>query len=574
MAKKKKKQARRVQLNVLREQHEQYDQYDDYPEDLFDTDRIKAGKYLVQDFMNHISGKVEPDTNAAEHLFVRFFITEDMEEQFLAIASNFLKRNYHELEKYEEPWFSVDEVQRTYPSKALRLRLMNLIFNAAKDGDEYSRKLLVWLYKKYYKREYNQIKRFQCLHMSELEAISDDSEPWMSPETEARILTICQFLDIEIDPSCYWKYYELEDHRKIDEEYDEEREEFLLLDRELIAECSEIVDAWIDEEKANSRGDVWNEVYWDMDHFIGRCFRYNGFPEDYSFMSNNLFRTVRMDLVRTLALLKREWPKKEFTYEEVQRYAGILHLTETITVIADDMDDDLMDLLAVRKNRYSAEPVKEGFFVDEKLGLRPEQENRPNRQIQEALKQETKKEATEVSAEEDYQNEIRRLRQKLHETEDNYSILQEKLRDAKRTITEQEGLLVKYESDREELRALKRSIAEQRELAGGEPEVSFEEMQEALAGRKIVIVGGHPIWVKKLKEVFPKWKYISDENFRPSEVKNLDGVERLYFYTDHMSHNMYETYIKAAREKKVPFGYIQGVNIESMVRFVYEDMEE
>ena len=88
-------------------------------------------------------------------------------------------------------------------------------------------------------------------------------------------------------------------------------------------------------------------------------------------------------------------------------------------------------------------------------------------------------------------------------------------------------------------------------------------MQTALVRRKIVIVGGHPIWVKKLKEVFPEWKYISDENFRPSEVKNLDGVERLYFYTDHMSHNMYETYIKAAREKKVPFGYIQGVNNES-----------
>ena len=569
MTKKKKKQSRQVPLNVLREQPESFEEF---PSGFFDSKTGIAGKYLMQDFMNMISGKVEPDTNAAEQMFLQYFISEEMEEQFLAIASNFLKRNYGNLEQYEEPWFSLNEVQRTYPSKSIQLKLLNLIYNAAKGGDDYSRKLLVYLYKKYYKQEYNRLKRFRRLHISELEALAEDSEPWLSSDTEARILTICPFLNIEIDPSCYWKYYMFEDRREFYEEYDEEREEFLHLDSTLFTKCSETVDAWINEEKENNRDDIINAAYWDMDRFIGNCFRYNGFPEDYSFLSNSLHISVHLELIRTLALLKTQWPKKEFSYEEVQKYAGILHLAETVTAIAMDIDDDLMDILAIRKNRYSAEPIKEGFSVDEKLGLRPEKESHPKRPVEEPEKPETKKEMMESDAEKDYLNEIRRLRRKLHETEDNYAILQERLRDAKRTITEQEGMIVKYESDREELHALKHSLAQQEELEGTESEVSFVDMQTSLAGRKIIIVGGHPIWVKKLKELFPAWKYVSEDNFRPSEVKNLDGVERLYFFTDHMSHNMYETYIKAAREKKVPFGYIQGVHIESVVQFVYREV--
>ena len=54
-------------------------------------------------------------------------------------------------------------------------------------------------------------------------------------------------------------------------------------------------------------------------------------------------------------------------------------------------------------------------------------------------------------------------------------------------------------------------------------------------------------------------------------VKNTD---RVYFFTDTISHSTYYRYMNVIREHGVDFGYIHGVNIEKNIRDIYRDVND
>ena len=65
--------------------------------------------------------------------------------------------------------------------------------------------------------------------------------------------------------------------------------------------------------------------------------------------------------------------------------------------------------------------------------------------------------------------------------------------------------------------------------------------------------------------------FIPTENYRIVDGKMLDGKDRVYFFSDHLSHVTYGKFIAAVRERKIPFGYLGSLNIEKMIRQIYED---
>ena len=52
----------------------------------------------------------------------------------------------------------------------------------------------------------------------------------------------------------------------------------------------------------------------------------------------------------------------------------------------------------------------------------------------------------------------------------------------------------------------------------------------------------------------------------------LDGADMVYFFTDYLSHSTYGRFVRLVRENRIPFGYIHTVNVESLVRQVFEDL--
>lgn len=94
---------------------------------------------------------------------------------------------------------------------------------------------------------------------------------------------------------------------------------------------------------------------------------------------------------------------------------------------------------------------------------------------------------------------------------------------------EAEALLSKYQNDREELIAL-REFAYHLEQETPEIETqSLDEMKEAIAAKKYVIIGGHVNWVNKLKAEFPGWTYILPSTFKTVDAGSLT-IRTCFFF--------------------------------------------
>lgn len=75
-----------------------------------------------------------------------------------------------------------------------------------------------------------------------------------------------------------------------------------------------------------------------------------------------------------------------------------------------------------------------------------------------------------------------------------------------------------------------------------------------------------------MKKEFPEWMFVSVDNFKTVDRSLLDEKEMVYFYTDYISHTAYGKFIAALRENKIRFGYLGSLNIDSVVKRIYDDV--
>lgn len=68
--------------------------------------------------------------------------------------------------------------------------VLRLIYNGAKIGDDYCLELIKNLYKVYYKKEYNQLKRFKEITPDEIYAVSEQEYHESDYESVGRIMGI------------------------------------------------------------------------------------------------------------------------------------------------------------------------------------------------------------------------------------------------------------------------------------------------------------------------------------------------------------------------------------------------
>lgn len=54
----------------------------------------------------------------------------------------------------------------------------------------------------------------------------------------------------------------------------------------------------------------------------------------------------------------------------------------------------------------------------------------------------------------------------------------------------------------------------------------------------------------------------------------VEKAAKVYFFTDTISHTKYNQFMNVVRERKIPFSYIHGVNIEKNIRDIYKNLSE
>lgn len=176
--------------------------------------------------------------------------------------------------------------------------------------------------------------------------------------------------------------------------------------------------------------------------------------------------------------------------------------------------------------------------------------------------------------------ELIQLEEKLKKRE---AGLKSRLKDSEQRMKEMERKEKVMEKELESLRPLKKEVSAVRSLlyksAEAEKEdvssnLSPDKMRKELDKRKIVFFGGHPNWLSKAKEWFPKSRFIEvdDINRKLSFISNYDVV---CINTDHFNHAFYGKLMNEVAKQDVQLVYIQrATNEERVIDMLYQGIYE
>lgn len=542
---------------------------------LFDQteDQFKEiGACFMKDAYRRESGDVPPSTLSADKLFLEDFVTEEMSWEFGRIAYEFLKHRFDRLDEFDRvAWYDNTSADKSDSESAFQLRVLNLIYNGTKLQDQYCIDLMKYLYKTFHKKEYKQLKRFSKISASELLSLSDD-EYGSSITVMSRILCMCPILGIELDDRCSVFYLILD--KKMAEIEAERDVEYLVIPKEMFQECLATVLDWEDaEEESNSqkKGRKHGLVYeklWDMQRFINMYLSYEGFSSEFIFNEDFMMRMPSQLLARTLAILKLAYPKREFTYEDVQTYAQITRLLYGITTHIEEEDLRLCSLLGLDTDYYEDEDM-EFLFDPNAVQDRKETQKKPAPCTVNIAP--VKKESANAD---EYLAEIAALRNELQRMKKENNALKSELSQTNVRMREMQQYVADMENDKEELIALRNAMYALSEEYIEPAKETLDEMRAFIKEKKVVIIGGNDNWTKKLKTEFPEWKFVS-----PNASGNIDKwlvnyADMVYFFTDTLCHGNYYRFVQLMREKGIPYSYMHGVNIANNITQIYTDLKE
>lgn len=526
-----------------------------------DKKEIQIMSMFLEDMHNKEVLKVAPDTSGADRFFVDEFINGEMSLDFWDIARDFLQHHYPRLKEFNDMAENcVDVPEKCQLGTVLQKRILNMMYNAAKAGDEYCNALMRELYKTYYKKEYKQLKRFRKVSLSELFALSKDEDGDVEYFAMARILGMCAIIGIELEESCSILYILLNKERK---SWDEDMEvSYFQFDGELYSACLEQVEEWMDQETER-------QSFQRAERFAELCLNHNGYSWNYLYMCSRGYAGNRFLFTETLALLKTGFPKKEFTFEEVQIYAMLWLSIDALVSVCSECDENISAMFGTVSDWYENEERKCLFHPENIKVQKPKAEKKQEKPVHIAPM--AKNEIKEA----DYLEEIRQLRSRLQEKEQECKYYRQQYDQTKTALHKAEEIIKKNENDRAELIALRNYAYH---LSTESPVVmeetqSVEDMKNYIAERKIIIIGGHVNWINKLKKEFPKWKYLDANVTRSNHSETFEDVEKVYFYTDHLSHGTYGRFIAMAREKNLFFGYLHTINMTALIRQIYEELK-
>ncbi|WP_026658872.1 hypothetical protein [Butyrivibrio sp. AC2005] len=528
--------------------------------------RREIAGIMIEDMISKEQGnEVAPDTTGVDYFFLTDFITEDMGMDFAIIEQDFLDKCRGRLKEFNEVgWYGDVSFRLRSPLECMHNKMMMLIYNGAKLGDEYCVELLKYLYKTYHKDEYKSLKRFRTIRTEEIFGLAEDEFGGCDFTIIGRIMGMCPFMNIEFHENCSVLYKLLLKRRDAWIKDDEEVCEYLEFDHKLFLECAHQVDEWLDApERKGLPFERLNKQYLEMRDFAGACLRNQGYADDYVEHCMENYMGIRVQMARTLAVLKTQHPNKEYTFEQVQRFTNVYDIVAALTDIAECVEYEIGYLTG---DQVDPIDVEDSLFKPENVVVRN------------AQKKEVKKQIIHVApvkkgnvSEDEYIKEIAELRSKLHEKEQENKYLREQYRVAKKSSEESEELISKYEEDRAELIAL-REYAYKSEHDEPVSEDAIPDMKSAIAEKNVVIIGGHVSWQNKLKALFPNWMFIAPDAYKTVDGKMLENKDMVYFYTDYINHISYKKFIAAVRERKIPFGYLGSNNVDNVVNQIYGDL--
>lgn len=492
---------------------------------------------------------IRPDTYTADCFFAEYFLIPELKVEMGYLASDFLKQK--NLEQYSSPRYW-DSFQDHHDLSEVTL---SLLICAARKGNEYARKLLVILYQRFYKKEFNQLKRFRVLHFSELPNLFEQPVARTAFYEMCRTLFMADMMGVEIAPDCFVLYQFLHEVKNFGNQgpfHNGVIRKGVLREGTLKKAAGLLPELF----PADDDIEVTHEVYEDL--FSTICRDHDTYED--------LIDSAGWDIsfedraARAIAFLWDTFGRDfEFTSDEV---AMVMIMDDCVRGQLNQKDAQIRIFEEYIGSRTSEDIKKPQIEIKEPE--KKEDSHKPG--TQEKPKPEEK-----VQPEESVKEEITGLRLKLHERESTILELQEANKSLKGQI---EGLNRErevWEKDQEELEALRKYVRSLEEEPL-EQEVSIDEMKADLQEHKIAVIGGNHNWIKKISQAFPGWRFIESGVSPATTASSIQSMERIFFFTDSLSHSSYYKFVQIARNSGVPFSYIHGVNLDENIRWIYQEV--
>lgn len=511
-----------------------------------------------------------PDTHGADAYFVNYFVNNEMIDDFPVIANTFYK---HHPEALDDKDVNVNDILST--EQPIRFTIatytMRNILHYASKEDIFAQKLIIFLYKTYYPKEYKVLKKFSSITSKDISWLCvnfNGNEYDNYTEFVSITLTMCRIMKIKIDAETSYMYHMI---NKLYEEYmdikgNEEYPDPTKEDYETLgAELKNIFNV-------SAYSDISFKGLRKYEKFLTDICKLNGYDDDY--MTKNIMDGQNGNyfhsLVDSLYVLKKRYPDKEWTKEELYIYCMIFALANKLLTQVAEVEE-YVRLLLGDADEYDRESCR---FDIQKLydycGVNVEKY--PDCKDDEKRSENPVKNNETFEEDECFMNQILELREKLHKKEYDNHRLFELYNNAKKKLSEYESIEEKYRTEHDELIALREYVYNETEDDIRISEKTKQEYIDSIKDRRIIIVGGHDHWTRQMKSLFPEWKFVNYKSTTTIDSNIAINAEYVFFFSDFIKHNVYYKFINIVRDKQIPFGYISSSNIEKCIKQMAEEI--
>lgn len=519
-------------------------------------------KKMMPDFNGMI-----PDTYGCECLFVDFFINDEMGEDFPLIARDFYAHEFANIPEHQDVEYFDIQSGEDWPELMFSRFTLGLMMNAVNSGSEYTKALLLYLHKTYYKKEYRTIKKFSTMSLSELLALAKpEGRRHHYYENLSRILFIAPMYGIKIAEECnvvYGILNEFSDKFDLNGGYS-----FDEAVGDSFKECRKEIDERFSQKKLYA-------LDAKISKFLGNVFQWLGYSPEYADWCDENDRGVEDRLALVLSILKKTFPKsnREYSAEELTLYGMILHCASAMTCNSSWLAETLRTLAYGEAGTFYYDEFPPKFHPED---VQVNAGRSGNVKTERQVKEYAEPAGTDGGRPDEMVllGEVDKLRRKVHKLESDNSSLCASLAEKRRLEVESKDIRKQLEASNHELAVLRNYVYNLTESDNPIKDNTIESMKETIAGYRIVIVGGHSNWLSKMKKEFPDWIFVNSKASGTTDVSIVNKADYVYFFTDTISHSKYHQFMNVIRERKINFGYIHGVNIEKNIRDIYVDFQD
>ena len=403
-------------------------------------------------------------------------------------------------------------------------------------------------------------------------------EPPLDP-TSARLYIMCDMLVIPIDETCNADAEKINEGRQsvLDAEF-VGNPEF----RRVISEEEERAKEWVLATYPETADPY---LYQTDQKYVGLELAESVLWQAFRKQDRNIrmpYDSKKFDLAELLASVTITktlmFPNVPVSFDEVMMLSMVQYLCECLCDLMITRDRELNDLLKFSEQKHTDEWHEERNQTEQaEKALKAVEGLRST----EFAKQEpvympvaeTHIDETDTAA---LKAEIGRLQVVLAEKEAALSESEQKViqqrhlyEQARKQAEDQQDRLDSAATEHAELIALREyvySLRDEREIELDEEKQ--EQMVAALQDKNVAVLGGTERWTKRMRRLFPKWKFISVEDDSIGGYNALEGASYIYIYTSAIKHSVYYRAMNLIRKSGKMLFFLGSTNTEeNIVRF-------